>query len=65
MKKFSYNKEVNQLVITKLREGWTVRRGKKHSVLIAPNNRRIAFPSTPSDYRAYQNFLHHLKFIYN
>ncbi len=56
MKKFSKDQKINTLVIFLLKIGWQYRKGKKHTVLIAPNNRRIAIPSTPSDYRAFFSF---------
>lgn len=56
MYKFSSNKEINLFVKNLLKQGWQVRKGKKHDVLIAPNNRRFAIPSSPSDCRASLNF---------
>lgn len=56
MRKFSSNKEINKLVKILLKKGWQCRSGKKHDILIAPNNRRCSIPSSPSDYRAAQNF---------
>ena len=41
--------------------GFKTKKGKKHNILIGPNNRRLAIPSTPSDYRAFQNFIHDVK----
>lgn len=60
--RFSNNSKINQLVIQLLRIGWRVRKKKRrHFVLIAPNNRRMAIPSTPSDYRAFDNFFSSVK----
>ncbi len=56
MRKFSSNKEINKFVRNLLKKGWRYRSGKKHDILIAPNNRRCPIPSSPSDYRALQNF---------
>lgn len=56
MKKFSTNPQINIAVLRLLSNGWRLDKRKKHSVLIAPNNRRIAIPSTPSDYNAFYAF---------
>lgn len=56
MRKFSLNKEINKLVKILLKKSWQYRSGRKHDILIAPNNRRCSIPSSPSDYRATQNF---------
>ncbi|TRC13220.1 phosphoribosylglycinamide formyltransferase [Mannheimia haemolytica] len=63
MKKYSNDSLINSIVISKLKAGWKIRKGKKHNILIAPNSRRLAIPSTPSDINAYKNFrskLNHL-----
>ncbi|MDO5070560.1 MAG: phosphoribosylglycinamide formyltransferase [Neisseria zoodegmatis] len=56
MKKFSTNAKINNLVVSLLGLGWKVKKRKKHNILIAPNNRRVAIPSTPSDCRAFWSF---------
>ena len=56
MVRFSNDKKINEIVKDCLKKGWTYRRGKKHDVLIAPNNRRMAIPGTPGDGRAFKNF---------
>lgn len=61
--KFSNNSQIDKLVDNKLESGWCYRKGKKHHVLIAPNNRRVAIPSSPSCRCAFQNFLHNLRRI--
>ncbi|MCS4533304.1 phosphoribosylglycinamide formyltransferase [Neisseria montereyensis] len=61
MYKFSNNKTINYMVRQLLKQGWHVRKGKKHDVLIAPNNRRCAIPGSPSDYRAILNFNRDIK----
>lgn len=63
-KRYSTDRKINSLVCRLLNMGnWSVRKGKKHSILIAPNNRRIAIPSTPSDYKAFLNFSHDVKLL--
>ncbi|MGI2040583.1 hypothetical protein ACRN9Z_21305 [Shewanella frigidimarina] len=56
MKKYSNDKNINDLVnyLLKDRE-WKIRRGR-HSVLTAPSGRKLTVPGTPSDYRAFMNF---------
>lgn len=57
MHKYSKDTDINNLVKRLLKQGWKIRaKSRKHTVLIAPNSRRIAVPSTPSDYRAFYNF---------
>ena len=57
MKNTHLKKYINSI----LRQGFKTKKGKKHNILIGPNNRRLAIPSTPSDYRAFQNFIHDVK----
>ncbi len=54
MKKYSNDSLINSIVISKLKAGWKIRKGKKHNILIAPNSGRLAIPSTPSDINAYK-----------
>lgn len=61
MSKFSNDKNINIYVKQLVKQGWQIRKGKKHDVLIAPNNRRHAIPSTPSDYRAFLNFMRDIR----
>ena len=56
MKKFSNNKEIDKEVKIKMKSGWRFRSGKKHGILVSPSGRKLAIPSTPSDYRAFNNF---------
>ncbi|WP_018650749.1 hypothetical protein [Actinobacillus capsulatus] len=56
MKRFSKDSKINNLAFSLLKIGWKYRKGKKHNVLISPNNKRIAIPSTPSDCKAFLNF---------
>lgn len=63
MIRFSKEPRINKLVIQKIKLGWSWRKGKKHHILIAPNNRKIPIPSTPSDYRAYFNFIKDIRLL--
>lgn len=56
--KLSNNKDIHQL-ITKLlkQESIYLSKGKKHNFLMI-NNRKLAVPSTPSDFRSFQQFKH-------
>jgi len=57
MRRFSNNKDINKFIKSLIRgEKWSCLRGKKHPYLYSPKGKRITVPSTPSDYRAYQNF---------
>ncbi|WP_369588452.1 phosphoribosylglycinamide formyltransferase [Kingella oralis] len=64
MYKSSTDKNINKLVNMYLKLGWRIRKSKKHDVLIAPNQRRLAIPASPSDKRrAYLNFSHDVRRI--
>lgn len=57
MRRFSKNKDINKFIKNLINdEHWYCLRGKKHPYLCSPKGKRITIPSTPSDYRAYQNF---------
>ena len=64
MSRWSTDSRINAFVNQKIKDGWTVRKGKKHAVLIAPNQRRIAIPSSPSDCKAYLSFTRYVKYLY-
>lgn len=63
MPKFSNDKNINELVKKLIKQGWQVRLGKKHHILIAPNNRRLAIPSSPSDCRAFLSFTYQIRHL--
>lgn len=56
MKRFSKDKKIDGIVRYLIRSGWTVRPGKKHASILSPAGKRIAIPSTPSDFRSWRNF---------
>lgn len=61
MKKYSNDKRINFLVNQLIKERkWKVRKGR-HSVLTTTTGKKIAVPSTPSDYRACLNFKHDVR----
>ena len=56
--KFSNNKDIHQFITKLLRQkSIYVSKGKKHTYLMI-NNRKLAIPSTPSDFRSFQQFKH-------
>lgn len=56
--KFSNNKDINQFIAKLLRqESIYLSKGKKHNFLMI-NNQKLAIPSTPSDFRSFQQFKH-------
>ncbi len=58
MNRLSMDKDINAVAVSLVKRGWRCRNGRKHWVLIAPNTRRLAVPSTPSDRRhALKNFI--------
>ncbi len=52
---YSKCKKIDALVRSLRAEGWGYRRGRKHGVLISPNGSKLSVPSTPSDWRAFEN----------
>lgn len=63
VKKFSSDKDINNIVVSLAKRGWRCRSGKKHTVIISPQGFRVAVPSTPSDRRAIHNFNRDLKYL--
>jgi len=63
MKKYCNNKDINKIVLRLLKQGWSVKDGKKHRRLISPVGDKFSIPSTPSDYRAKYNFCNMIKLI--
>lgn len=51
------------MVHDKLKLGWNYRKGKKHRILIAPNNRRVAIPSSLSCRNSFDAFLRDVRRI--
>ncbi len=57
MKKFSSDKNINELVRALIKaKGWRVRRHKAHLILTNPKGKRLTVPGSPSDSRSFQNF---------
>lgn len=61
MKKFSSDKDIQKCVVTLIRSGWVYMRGRKHGKLVSPEGKKIAVPGSPSDKRAYKNFVRDIK----
>lgn len=56
--KFSNNKDIHQFITRLLKQKSVyLSKGKKHNFLMI-NNRKLAIPSTPSDFRSFQQFKH-------
>jgi len=63
MKRYSKDKDINNLVRLLVSSGWNYKNRKKHGVILAPTGKKITVPSTLSDYRAYKNFSHDVRVI--
>lgn len=62
--KFSNSKEINSKVKKLIRSGWSFKRGKKHGHVRPPWGIGVLIiPSTPSDWRSFQNFMRDLRRI--
>lgn len=61
--KFSNNKEISLIVKKLVMHGWMYRVGGRHGKIISPQGRKLAVPTSPSDYRASQNFKHDVRRI--
>ncbi|GAA0804908.1 hypothetical protein [Psychrobacter piscatorii] len=61
--RYSSNKDFNKRVRNLIKQGWEFQRRRKHCQLVAPNKKSMTFSNSPSDYRAYQNFLNDIKNI--
>lgn len=57
MKKFSSDKDIQKFVAMLIRSGWVYMRGSKHGKLRSPEGKKITVPGSPSDKRAYKNFV--------
>jgi predicted RNA binding protein YcfA (HicA-like mRNA interferase family) len=55
--KYCSNKDTNKLILNLLKRGWGFVKSKKHLKLKTPNGKIVVVSRTPSDRRAYQNFL--------
>lgn len=63
MKKYSNDKDINRLVVSYTKAGWSIGKGKKHQKLISPDGFKFTIPSTPSDRRALYNFRRDLQVL--
>jgi len=60
--KYSSDKEINDLVSKKVKQGWFFFRGGKHGRLRHPQGRvTVTVPSTPGDYRSAKNFASYIR----
>lgn len=65
MKKYSSNKDWNIFIRQLVKRGWRYRRGGKHGRLTHPSfNRTLIVPTSPSDRRSLQNFIHFLRSLH-
>lgn len=56
--KYSGCKEIDSLVRSLVRSGWTYRRGAKHGRVFSPDGKSaVTVPGTPSDRRTPLNFV--------
>lgn len=56
--KLSNNKDIQNYLRRLLRDkSFKIRKGKKHNFL-EKNNKKLCIPSTPSDFRSFQQFTH-------
>lgn len=56
--KYSNDKDIQNFVRERLKDkSFTIKYGKKHNFL-AHGNRKLSIPSTPSDFRSFQQFKH-------
>jgi hypothetical protein len=62
--KFSSDKQIAVLVRSLVRQGWAYQSKGRHGKIISPTGKKFPVPSTPSDHRAFQNFKHDLRRIY-
>lgn len=59
--KLSNNKDIQHYLRRLLQDkSFKIRKGKKHNFL-EKNNKKLCIPSTPSDYRSFQQFTHDVK----
>jgi hypothetical protein len=56
MKKYSNNKEINQLVKELIKKNWRFKFGSKHGRIESPIGIKFTVPKSPSDWRASMNF---------
>lgn len=61
MKKYSNNKDIRKLITNLLCNQWLYTSGRKHGKLHSPEGKRITVPTSPSDRRAYKNFLNDIQ----
>lgn len=60
--RYSGCKEIDSLVRSLVRSGWTFRRGGKHGRVRSPDGKAsVTVPSTPSDWRSSRNFVRDLR----
>ena len=56
-KKYSSDKDIHKLVCSLIKKNWQYQRGTKHGSLRSPSGFKMTVPGSPSDRRAYRNFL--------
>ena len=62
--RYSGCREIDRLVRSLVRSGWTFRRGGKHGRVKSPDGMTsVTVPSTPSDWRSSRNFERDLRRI--
>jgi len=60
--KYYSNKDIDRLIRHLVRQGWNFHHGSKHGRLSHPKGRpTLTVPSSPGDYRSFQNFCRDLR----
>lgn len=57
MKKYSSNKDIHKFILKLIKNKWSYASGKRHGSLYTPYGKRITVPGSPSDRRAFKNFV--------
>ncbi|MEF1338088.1 hypothetical protein REH81_15085 [Vibrio rotiferianus] len=64
MSRYSRNKDINNYIKSLIKKTkWTCAPGTKHFALISPLGKKITIPGSPSDHRAFSNFVRNIEKI--
>lgn len=57
MGRYCTDKDINKQIKVLMKKGWGCYQGRKHNKLVSPNGSLVTVSVTPSDFRAFKNFM--------
>jgi hypothetical protein len=61
--RYSSDKDFNHHIKRLVKQGWLFKKRRKHNQIVAPSGQSVTFSKTPSDHRAFKNFINDIRHV--